>query len=199
MAPEQLDGKEADARADIFASGAVVCPQACACFMQLKRRMEMRLAIVSLCVLALAVVAVGQATHTDYMFESVNQFAGDPAAFTTHETEDWVFVKDLPIVGVFHRYQGSEETGTAYVKASGKISRDYSEGNFYGTVSLALDQRGMTCTGRFRGKRVDYVETLQWIVHCPDGSKIQERAEFVAASPTWTLYGTGRLLEPQGN
>ena len=159
----------------------------------------MRLVIVILCIFALALLAVGKVTHTDYMFESENQFAGDPGDYITHYANGWAFVKDMPIVGEYQRYQGSDESGTVFVEASGKISEDYAEGNFYGTITLTLNEKNMTCAGRFRGKRHEYIETLHYILHCPDGSKIQERAEFAVATPTWTLLGNGRLLEPHGD
>jgi hypothetical protein len=146
----------------------------------------MRLVIISLCIMTFAVLAVGKATRTDYEFTSDNQFADpgpDPVTpYITRVVNGWVFVKDLPIVGEYARSQGSTETGSVYVEASGKLSEDGANGTFYGTIELTLDSNGMICTGRFRGKRVDLVETLKWILHCPDGSKIQERAEFLSLS-----------------
>jgi hypothetical protein len=157
--------------------------------------------VISLCILTFAVLAVGQATHTNYTFTSYNRFWNevDPVdPYVTHVADGWIFVKDLPIVGAYSRVSGSNETGNLYVEASGKLSLDGADGNFHGTVVLYLIEKDMTCRGRFSGKRIAYFETLKWVLNCPDGSKIHERAGFLFdGSIPWRLDGEGTLLEPQ--
>ena len=161
----------------------------------------MKRVLFSMCVvcvvLAVAVLAAGKATHVFYTLESQNFFLDDPMAYLTHEADGWLFVQGVPIGGNYVRQaDGAEVLGALSLEASGKISVDFADGNFYGLVILVIDD--MECSGRFRAKRVNYFETGSWVLQCPDGSKIHDTWHFTdMGEPTWTAEGNGVLLIPR--
>ncbi len=146
-------------------------------------------------VLGIALMAAGKATHLFYTLESVNYFLADPMDYVTHEANGWLFLEGFPIGGNYKRqYDDVEVPGALLVEVKGKLTPDGANGNFEGPVSLYID--GMNCVGRFRASRVDYYETGSWVLHCADGSKIQDTFHFVFTGPVFVAEGSGRLLTP---